>query len=127
LLEKSYDVVLIDSPPTLPVGDALIIGKAVSGVLLLAKAGAVRKKQLNTTVGFHENLGNEVLGVCLNMAPLIDRVQEYGYQSSKHVYDSAYSYKYYYRNSSKAPYAPIDSTGKELTTLAGFLRQIFSK
>jgi len=126
-LKKSYDLVLVDSPPTLPIGDALVIGKSVEGVILLAKAGIVRKKQLKTTIGFHENLGNHVLGVCLNMAPLIDRAEEYGYQSSKHVYDSTYSYKNYYRNSSKTPYAPIDSMGTPKTTLLDFFKRFYSR
>jgi len=124
ILKREYDVIIIDSPPTLPVGDSLLVGKCVDGVILLAKAGQVRKKQLMNTISFHENLGSNVFGICLNMAPLIDRAQEYGYQSSKHVYDSSYSYKNYYKAKSQAPYAPLDSEGGAKRSISQIIREI---
>jgi capsular exopolysaccharide synthesis family protein len=125
-LKNNYDLIILDSPPTLPVGDALLVGKAADAVVLLAKAGVVRRKQLVNTIGFHENIGNNVIGFCLNMAPIIDRSHEYGYQSSKHDYDSTYSYYYQYKNRQKNPYAPLKSYSGDKKTFLEFLKQFKS-
>jgi Mrp family chromosome partitioning ATPase len=126
VLTKKYDLVIIDSPPSLPVGDALLIGKVADVVIFIAKAGVVRKKQLKTAIGFHESIGNNIFGVCLNMVPILDRVQEYGYQSSKDSYESTYGYRYYYRNKNKNPYAPISTDLSPKKTIIEFIKQFKS-
>jgi len=45
-LRDSADIVLIDSPPILPVSDALTLSAVSDGVLLVAKSGAVRRNML---------------------------------------------------------------------------------
>ena len=43
-LRDLADVILIDAPPLLPVSDAMTLSSAVDGVLLIARAGAVRRE-----------------------------------------------------------------------------------
>jgi len=41
IARESFDMVLIDTPPVLPVADAVILGHQVDGVVLCARAGAL--------------------------------------------------------------------------------------
>lgn len=45
-LREAYDIVLIDSPPALPVGDAMTMSDAVDAVLVIVRAGVVRRASL---------------------------------------------------------------------------------
>jgi capsular exopolysaccharide synthesis family protein len=44
LVRHRFDFVLIDTPPTLPVADAVIIGTMVDGVIVCARAGVVTRE-----------------------------------------------------------------------------------
>lgn len=44
LVRHRFDFVLIDTPPTLPVADAVIIGTQVDGVIVCARAGVVTRE-----------------------------------------------------------------------------------
>ncbi|PFG37388.1 capsular exopolysaccharide synthesis family protein [Flavimobilis soli] len=65
-LAERFDVVLLDSPPLLPVTDAAVLGRSTGGVLLVASAGLVHKAQLKTALGSLEAVGARILGVALN-------------------------------------------------------------
>ena len=129
LLRTEYDFVIIDSPPTLPVTDSRLINKFSDGVVILAKAGVVKKRQLATTLSFHQQVGASVIGFCINMAPIKDPAQEYGYRSSKHNYENNGALKYYYsyyRNGPEdQPYAPLDMRYAGTTHFKDFLRRLF--
>lgn len=129
VLRNEYDFVIIDCPPTLPVTDSRLISKYSDGVIILAKAGVVKKRQLATAKNFHEQVGAFVVGYCINMAPIKDPTQEYGYQSSKHSYENKGALKYYYsqygKDSKDLPYAPIDIRYTTTTHLRDFLRRLF--
>ena len=81
--KEQYDYVLIDTPPVLPVADALVLGAVVDGVALVIDSGEVKvdlardvKKQL-------QHAGANILGVVLNKV----RSEHHGY---------GYGYYYYY-------------------------------
>jgi len=45
-LADGFDLVLIDSPPLLPVTDAVLLAQVADGVLLVASAGQSRRADL---------------------------------------------------------------------------------
>lgn len=66
LLSARFDYVLIDTPPVLPVTDAVVLSTKVDGVIVLVGTTIVRKEQLESTL---ESLGaveNNLLGLVLN-------------------------------------------------------------
>src|SRR5690606_28476626 len=45
-LSEEYDFILIDSPPVLPVTDAMVIERLTGGLLMVVASGATRKRHL---------------------------------------------------------------------------------
>ena len=79
---ESFDVIVIDSPPVLPVADASILATMADGALLVVRAGATNRKAAQLAVQQLEDVDARVLGVVLNdpkaRVPLYD---QYGYSS----------------------------------------------
>lgn len=67
-LADRYDHVLVDSPPVLPVADAVALSRAVDGVLVIAQAGRTTRRSLSDTLGRLDQVDARVLGVVLNRA-----------------------------------------------------------
>jgi capsular exopolysaccharide synthesis family protein len=88
-LERSFDVVLFDAPPLLPVTDAAILAKNCGGALLMVAAGRVHKNQLKGAVAALENVGSQASGVVITMLPL-KGPDSYGY--GRYGYGYGYSY-----------------------------------
>ncbi|MDD9206144.1 CpsD/CapB family tyrosine-protein kinase, partial [Georgenia sp. 10Sc9-8] len=65
-LTASYDAVVIDSPPLLPVTDAALLSKLVSGTLLLAGTDRVRKAELTASLEALDAVDARILGIVLN-------------------------------------------------------------
>lgn len=68
-LRDAYDVVIIDSPPMLPVTDPAIIAPMADGVLLVARFGRVTSQLMQQTVDRVESVGARIVGVILSMSP----------------------------------------------------------
>ena len=68
-LAGQADVVLIDSPPVLPVADATALAQAVDGVLLVLEAGKTRREAARNAVESLRQVGANVVGVVLNGVP----------------------------------------------------------
>jgi capsular exopolysaccharide synthesis family protein len=66
---RSYDVVLVDSPPLLPVTDAAILSKRVDGSLLVVGAGRTHRAQLRSALEALEAVGANLFGLILNKVP----------------------------------------------------------
>jgi tyrosine-protein kinase Etk/Wzc len=62
----TYDIVLIDAPPILPVADAGIIGKLAGTVFMIARQGATSIADLRESVRRFEQVGVPVRGVIFN-------------------------------------------------------------
>ena len=64
-LRSKYSFVLIDTPPVIPVTDAVIIGSNVEGVLLVIKAGQTQRgmvsRAVESLVQAHSNIIGHVL------------------------------------------------------------------
>lgn len=82
-LSKRFDLVLIDSPPVLPVADAMILSSYVDAVLLVVAAGQTRRAELRRTVGKLAQASAPVVGTVLNKATAQD---EYGYYGGYQPY-----------------------------------------
>lgn len=63
---KEFDFVLIDTPPILPVMDAVELSTHVDGVLLVYEAGKVPKMALRRAKTHIQNAGGRILGAVLN-------------------------------------------------------------
>jgi capsular exopolysaccharide synthesis family protein len=77
-LNKSFDYVLIDAPPLLPVTDAAVLSRLTSGVLLVTAAGKSLRGQFKSAVTTLDQVGTRVLGVIVTMLPATSR-DAYGY------------------------------------------------
>jgi receptor protein-tyrosine kinase len=68
-VRESYDVVIIDAPPLLPVADPAIIAAKVDGVLLVVRHGKTSVEAVHHAVDRIDTVGGRVVGVVLNMMP----------------------------------------------------------
>ncbi|CAM3557266.1 CpsD/CapB family tyrosine-protein kinase [Marinicrinis lubricantis] len=65
-LKEHYDVVLIDTPPVMPVSDAQIIAAQSDGVILVIDTGKVRKEMALKAKKSLEHVNARILGAVLN-------------------------------------------------------------
>jgi capsular exopolysaccharide synthesis family protein len=68
-LEQTFDVVIIDAPPLLPVTDAAVLAQHVGGVVLVVGAQKLKKHDLEKSLHALELVGANMLGAVLNMLP----------------------------------------------------------
>ena len=73
-----FDVILIDSPPLLPVTDAAVLAAHADGAILVVRYGTTTKAQVAIAAGALKHVGARLLGSVLNMAPAAG-VDGYGY------------------------------------------------
>jgi capsular exopolysaccharide synthesis family protein len=90
MLNKEYDLILIDTPPVLTVTDAAALAPCVDGVLLVTMPGKTRLRDFQQAYEQLQTVGARVLGVVLN--EVNPRSRKYGYYY--HRYYSKYSYYY---------------------------------
>lgn len=77
-----FDMVIVDSPPILPVTDGLILSKIVDGTLLVVNIESTQKEALKKTVEALENIDANILGTVVNKA------------STRARYYAQYAYEY---------------------------------
>jgi receptor protein-tyrosine kinase len=82
-LTKRFDLVLIDSPPVLPVADAIILSGYVDGVLVVTAGGQTRRAELRRTSQKLAQGGAPVVGAVLNKS---SSQGEYGYYDNYQPY-----------------------------------------
>ncbi len=71
-LQESYDTILIDTPPLLPVTDAAAIAVHCDGALLITRYGATSRDQVQKAVAVLTGVGARVLGTVFSMTPATD-------------------------------------------------------
>jgi capsular exopolysaccharide synthesis family protein len=109
-LRKSYDFIIIDAPPLLPVTDGAIISTRCDGVILIVHAGTTKKPQLHGAVDALNSVGSPLLGAVLNQIPESSLEYEYGY---RYGYPRYYGNNYGYSPGSEKPEANLYSPGPE--------------
>ncbi|MDR7085921.1 receptor protein-tyrosine kinase [Aeromicrobium panaciterrae] len=79
-LRRSYDIVLIDAPPLLPVADAAVLAPVTDGAILVVRHGSTTRGQVSGAVERLRSVGARLAGTVFNMTPVSRRGREgYGY------------------------------------------------
>jgi succinoglycan biosynthesis transport protein ExoP len=81
-LGRVFDVVVIDSPPVLPVADATTMMARTDGVLVVARSGKTDRRKLVEATELVPRSGARLLGVVLNYLKPSDSPYEYSYYYS---------------------------------------------
>ncbi|WP_375499416.1 polysaccharide biosynthesis tyrosine autokinase [uncultured Jatrophihabitans sp.] len=68
-LSARFDVVLIDSPPLLPVTDPALLAAGADGAIVVFRHGRTRRSQLVNALEQLESVDARVIGTVLNMRP----------------------------------------------------------
>jgi capsular exopolysaccharide synthesis family protein len=68
-LERSFDIVICDAPPLLPVTDAAILAKQTSGAIVIVSTGRTTTHQLSSAIDALDTVGARVAGLVLTMTP----------------------------------------------------------
>jgi capsular exopolysaccharide synthesis family protein len=89
-LSESADIVLVDSPPFLVVGDAAALASHVDGAIVVMRLGHVTRPMLRDATAILASLPCKVLGVAITNANGEGRARyEYGYYRSSASADDA--------------------------------------
>ncbi|MBL4901143.1 MAG: polysaccharide biosynthesis tyrosine autokinase [Desulfocapsa sp.] len=70
ILQKKFDVVIVDSSPIVPASDALLLSQHVDGVVLVIKAGETNRTIVKDAAQQLTTAGANILGVLLNSADM---------------------------------------------------------
>jgi non-specific protein-tyrosine kinase len=108
MLRGEFDFILIDTPPLLPVSDAVTISSSADCVLLVLKTAQTKTYQFEGARDNLTNVGANILGVVLNMVPIHRNGETYGYK-----YGYSNQYKRRYSTYSSGDYGQYVSTANE--------------
>ncbi|MDY7526490.1 MULTISPECIES: polysaccharide biosynthesis tyrosine autokinase [unclassified Cryobacterium] len=86
----TFDVVIFDSSPLLPVTDAAILAKNVGGAIIVVAAGRTHKNQLRGAIAALGSVGAPVSGLVLTMLPT-KGPDAYGYGHYGYGYGYGYT------------------------------------
>ena len=78
-LKKDYDYVMLDTPPVIPVTDAVIMSTYIDGVILVCSSGNLNVEMGKKTAESLKKVGANVLGVVLNRVPVDSKKYAYYY------------------------------------------------
>ena len=67
-LDAMFETVIIDTPPILPVTDALVLSSAVSGVIVVVRLGVTSRERLKRALASLRKLNAPLLGLVANGA-----------------------------------------------------------
>jgi len=87
-LKKRFDVILFDSPPILPVTDAVLLSRFMDGAVVIYEVGKIARSALLRAKAQLESSGGKLLGIVLNHVKTAEAYAGYPYYY--------YSYKKYY-------------------------------
>jgi Mrp family chromosome partitioning ATPase len=65
-MKKSFDVIIVDTAPVLPVSDALLVAAQVDGVVLVAQSGRTRSDDLRRAATMLRRGAVRIVGVAIN-------------------------------------------------------------
>ena len=86
-LHKDYDIIILDSPPVIPVSDPLLFVHAIDGLIFLVMAGRTPREISLRGVEIFRSAGANILGVVANnlgdVLPYYYSNKYYGYEPKK--------------------------------------------
>ena len=94
-LRENFDLVLVDSPPVLPVTDAMVLSKYADATLLVVAAGQTRRGELQRVAERFAQANSPLVGIVLN-----EVTKQSGYGSR---YGYGYGYGSYAPDASLVP------------------------
>ena len=83
--KKEFDIVLYDTPPILPVTDAIVMSKLVDGVILIYQVGRTSRQAVIRAKNHLEKAEAKILGIILNDIKIDMEIDTSSY----------YKYRYY--------------------------------
>ena len=83
-LRERFEVILIDSPPVLPVTDPVILARIVDGVIIVARCQATSRAELQRAISSLRQGDTNLLGVVLNEVD--PRSESSGYRVGYYAY-----------------------------------------
>ncbi|MET1052786.1 MAG: polysaccharide biosynthesis tyrosine autokinase [Mycetocola sp.] len=78
-LHKTYDFIVVDSPPVVPVTDALTLTRLIDGTIVIARYMTTRRQQLGRALDNLMDVNARVLGIVLNRVKQEDPSPYYVY------------------------------------------------
>jgi capsular exopolysaccharide synthesis family protein len=78
-LRQHFEMIVIDSPPLLPVTDAAVLASRADGALVVIRHGQTTKDQWRQAQSRLEQVDAALLGVVMNMVPANDATLGYAY------------------------------------------------
>lgn len=83
-LKKQFEIIVIDTPPLLPVTDGAVAAAHADGAVMVVRYGKTTRGQVTTAMRLLKSVDARLLGTILNMTPVkgFDGHESYGY-----VYD----------------------------------------
>lgn len=69
ILRARFDMIVMDTPPLLPVTDAAVTAVQTDGAVIVVRYGKTTRNQVNTALQSLRSVDARVLGVVLNMVP----------------------------------------------------------
>ena len=107
-LRENFDLVLVDSPPVLPVTDAMVLSKYADGTLLVVAAGQTKRAQLQRAAERFTQAKATVVGIVLNEV------------TRQNGYAGAYGYGYGYGSyEPDASLVPVQANGNSRAKATG--------
>lgn len=94
-LKKSYDHIVIDTPPVLVVPDARIIASMADKLLYIVKWDSTSREQIKSGVKLFEDFGQTISGFAINQVN-VQKIRKYGYSDQYGAYAN-YGKSYYSR------------------------------
>lgn len=79
-LENTFDLMIVDAPPLLPLADPAVLSVEVDGVILVIRHSKTTREQLRQSVERLQSVGARVFGVVANMTPARGS-RFYGYET----------------------------------------------
>lgn len=112
------DVVLIDTPPALPVADAEVVGSQADGALLVVRLGKTDRRSLTQAHQRLQRAGVEVAGAIVNFVPATDWP----------VNTMLYYYRYWQRGRRDRPARPArPALLRMIVAITGYLPRRFHR
>lgn len=107
-LEETFDNIIVDAPPLLPVTDAAVLSQHVGGVVVVVGSHKLKQQDLEKSLNALKMVGSNLLGIVLNRLPTKG--------------PDAYAYSYYSHDSKeevsghgRAPGSARTKSGKRIS------------